>query len=47
MSWTVRFEDEFEREFLALDVAVQDELLAGARLLRQYVRGSDGRTSIR
>jgi hypothetical protein len=36
MPWTVRFEDEFEREFLALDVAVQDELLAGARLLRQY-----------
>jgi hypothetical protein len=36
MAWTVRFEDEFEREFVALDVAVQDELLAGARLLRQY-----------
>src|SRR5437588_12551987 len=36
MPWTVRFEDEFEREFAAFETAVQDELLAGARLLRQY-----------
>src|ERR1043166_5696310 len=36
MPWTVRFEDEFEREFATFDTAVQDELLAGARLLRQY-----------
>lgn len=36
MPWTVRFEDEFEREFAALGMAVQDELLAGARLLQQY-----------
>src|ERR1700750_2554171 len=35
MPWTVRFEDEFEREFAGLDVAVQDELLAGARLRQQ------------
>jgi hypothetical protein len=36
MPWIVRFEDEFEREFLALGKAVQDELLAGARLLQAY-----------
>lgn len=36
MPWTVRFEDEFEREFATLDTAVQNELFAGARLLRQY-----------
>jgi hypothetical protein len=36
MPWTVRFEDEFEREFLALDTQVQNELLAGATLLRTY-----------
>src|ERR1700731_412456 len=36
MSWTVRFEDEFEREFLALRTEVQDQLLAGARLLADY-----------
>src|SRR6201987_2283031 len=36
MPWIVRFEDEFEREFASFDTAVQDELLAGARLLRQY-----------
>jgi hypothetical protein len=36
MPWTVRFEDEFEREFVAFEIAVQNELLAGARLLAQY-----------
>jgi hypothetical protein len=36
MAWTVRFEDEFEQEFLALSQAVQDELLAAARLLAEY-----------
>jgi len=36
MPWVVRFEDEFEREFASLEQAVQDELLAGARLLKQY-----------
>jgi hypothetical protein len=36
MPWIVRFEDEFEREFAAFETAVQDELLAGAQLLRQY-----------
>lgn len=36
MPWTVRFADEFEREFLALDKEVQDELFAGAKLLSGY-----------
>jgi hypothetical protein len=36
MPWTVRFEDEFEGEFLALRTEVQDQLLAGARLLAAY-----------
>jgi hypothetical protein len=36
MVWTVRFGDEFEQEFLALLPAVQDELLAAARLLAEY-----------
>jgi len=27
MPWIVRFEDEFEQEFLALEQEVQDELL--------------------
>jgi hypothetical protein len=36
MQWTVRFEDEFEREFATFETAVQDELYAGARLLRRY-----------
>src|ERR1700674_4876116 len=36
MPWTVRFEDEFEGEFLALRAEVQDRLLAGARLLADY-----------
>jgi hypothetical protein len=36
MPWTVRFEDEFEQEFLALRQGVQDELLAVARLLAEY-----------
>ena len=29
MSWIVRMADEFEREFLLLDEAVQDGILAG------------------
>ena len=36
MPWTVRFDDEFEGEFLALQAEVQDRLLAGARLLADY-----------
>ena len=36
MSWRVGFHDEFEREFRALDSAVQDELLATALLLGDY-----------
>jgi hypothetical protein len=36
MPWTVRFEDEFEGEFLALQAEVQDQILAGARLLADY-----------
>ncbi len=33
MEWVVRFHDEFEPEFAALPVEVQDELLAHARVL--------------
>jgi hypothetical protein len=36
MPWNVRFEDSFEREFADLAQAVQDELLARAKLLRDY-----------
>lgn len=36
MPWIVRFEDEFEQEFLALSQGVQDELLAAARVLAEY-----------
>ena len=36
MSWTVEFTDEFETEFDALPVPVQDELLAQAKVLEQF-----------
>ena len=36
MPWTVRFENEFEGEFRDLQVEVQDQLLAAARLLASY-----------
>jgi hypothetical protein len=36
MPWIVRFEDEFEQEFLTLEQRVQDELLAVARVLAEY-----------
>jgi len=36
MAWTVRFEDEFDSEFQAFDVEVQDALLAAAMLLEEY-----------
>jgi hypothetical protein len=39
MSWQVAFHDQFEPEFAALAVAVQDELLAHAILLRDYGPG--------
>ena len=39
MSWTVRFVDEFEAEFLALQQKVQDELLVAARALAEYGPG--------
>jgi hypothetical protein len=35
MPWTIRFHDEFEPEFNALPVDVQDELLAHAKVLAQ------------
>lgn len=35
MEWIVRFHDEFEPEFSALAVEVQDELLARARVLEK------------
>ena|SRR6266850_4434040 len=36
MPWIVRFGDEFEQEFLALQQGVQDELLAVARVLAEH-----------
>jgi hypothetical protein len=33
MEWVVRFHEEFEPEFLGMAAAVQDELLARARVL--------------
>ncbi|MGD9509187.1 MAG: type II toxin-antitoxin system RelE/ParE family toxin [Geminicoccaceae bacterium] len=36
MPWRVEFHDEFEGEFRALDLVVQDELLAVAKLLSDY-----------
>ena len=36
MVWKVTFEDEFDREFEKLPKAVQDELLASAKLLREF-----------
>lgn len=39
MNWQVVFHDQFEPEFVALAVSVQDELLAHALLLRDYGPG--------
>ena len=36
MSWTVVLADGFEEDFSRFDEAVQDELLARARLLEEY-----------
>jgi len=36
VKWTVSFHDEFDSEFGALSEAVQDEMLAHARLLEQF-----------
>ena len=36
MKWAVSFHDEFDPEFDALSEAVQDEMLAHARLLEQF-----------
>lgn len=36
MAWTVRFHEEFEEEFGDLGAAVQDELLALAKLLGEF-----------
>jgi hypothetical protein len=36
MRWTVLFHDSFDAEFQALDEAVQDELLAHAKLLGEF-----------
>ena len=36
MAWTVEFTDEFETEFDALPVPVQDEFLAQAKVLEQF-----------
>jgi len=34
--WVVRFEDEFEREFHTLPLAVREALLAATRMLKDY-----------
>jgi hypothetical protein len=39
MTWTVLLEDNFAEELLALDEALQDELLAHAKLLAQFGPG--------
>jgi hypothetical protein len=39
MNWQVVFHDQFEMEFVALAISVQDELLAHALLLRDYGPG--------
>jgi len=39
MSWTVLLHDEFAVEFAALDMPLQDELLAHALLLRDFGPG--------
>jgi hypothetical protein len=36
MPWIIRFDDEFEPEFLSLRQALQDQLLAAARILAEY-----------
>jgi hypothetical protein len=36
MQWTIELGDEFEPEFDAMDEEVQDELLARAKLLKQF-----------
>jgi hypothetical protein len=36
MEWAVLFHDEFDPEFERLPAAVQDELLAHAKLLAQF-----------
>lgn len=36
MNWTVLFHDAFDAEFVALDEALQDELLAHAKLLGEF-----------
>ncbi len=36
MPWTIRFDDEFEQEFLVLPQGVQDEPLANAKVLAEY-----------
>ncbi len=36
MAWTVRFAEDFEDEFLALDEAVQDAVFATVGLLEEY-----------
>ncbi|WP_324750996.1 type II toxin-antitoxin system RelE/ParE family toxin [Sphingomonas sp. LY54] len=36
MRWPVIFADEFEADFAALEIVVQDELLARAKLLQEF-----------
>lgn len=36
MPWTIRFDNEFEAEFVGFDPRVQDALLAAAELLEEY-----------
>jgi hypothetical protein len=39
MTWTVLLEDNFAEELLALDEALQDEVLAHAKVLAQFGPG--------
>jgi hypothetical protein len=36
MTWNILFHDDFHAEFQAMDSALQDELLAHARLLQEF-----------
>ena len=36
MTWTVTFDDDFDKEFASLDADVQDTLLAHAKLLAEF-----------
>lgn len=47
MNWTVIFHEEFDREFMQFAMALQDELLAHAKLLSKFGPNLDARQWIR